>query len=57
MAIKLNSESQSVATIKCPFRNYDDLLEKTKVYHSCIFSSPNLFFKELLKVGGVAEKS
>lgn len=54
IVVRTNNDTRSHAVIKCPIRNYEDLLDKTTIHHSYMSSSPNIYFKELLKVGGVA---
>lgn len=56
ICVRVNSEPSSLVTVRCPVQNYEDLLERTTLYNSDKYPSPNVFFRQILTVGGVAQR-
>lgn len=56
MTISIDGDPESTATVKCPVRNFEDLIDKTTILNEHRYPNPNAYYKKLLQTGGVAEK-
>ena len=54
--IRIDTDIESVAVVKCPIRNFEDLVDKTTMANPEKYPDIHYYYKQLLRIGGIAEK-